>query len=375
MSTFREKYLKYDISSKRTDNLGLKGKPFQTYANAESIVPSLNTWEAKYLKYKMKYIQLKNQLGGACNCGLSHSSSAACPNCRLEMPAAAVVMGNPMPAAMPTVMGDAMPAAAASSSAAAAEDINVTVVTLSGNNDSFPISPYATILELKSKIQASDSLGYLEIYRQRLMYRAGRYGMDPLANDLTLRQCDIGQKTEAGEPIEVDLLLEDDLRTFGDPRIQVQLQMRISRLMRTESETALAALLSQYTGDIVLRPFSNPQLITDAGAIILGHALMGNTTVHRLHLQYNGVGDEGARALADALRGNSTLIALDLQSNGISDVGARALADALRGNSTLRGLYLKSAQISDECAHEIFDMMISDTTIRFISIRQYRISR
>ena len=53
----------------------------------------------------------------------------------------------------------------------------------------------------------------------------------------------------------------------------------------------------------------------------LARALRRNTTLIKLNLINNGVGDEGARALAYGLKENNSLRELDLQNNGIKSDG------------------------------------------------------
>jgi len=76
---------KYANSSRKTDILGLKGGTFQTYATAESIVPSLDIYESKYLKYKAKYMKLKKtqflMKGGSDINTLYLFKAEWCPHC------------------------------------------------------------------------------------------------------------------------------------------------------------------------------------------------------------------------------------------------------------------------------------------------------
>jgi hypothetical protein len=61
LGAWSNKYLKYNISSERTDILGLKGSTFQTYVGSEA--PNLDDiFYKKYIMYKQKYLNLKNKL-------------------------------------------------------------------------------------------------------------------------------------------------------------------------------------------------------------------------------------------------------------------------------------------------------------------------
>lgn len=310
----------------------------------------MSTFREKYLKYKMKYIQLKNQIGGVCDCGKSRTN-ANCPRCSTrKASSSSAAASNPRFASA---------SAAASSDAANARDINVIVTLMSGASARFQISNNATILELKRLIQTKNEFPYLEIYRQKLVYRPGPYGMEPLANDCTLVQCGIGE-VDGNDP-EVDLLVEPNLLTFAMGADKMQ----ILRLMKDEKKKELADLLSQYTGELDLDGYyvSDVMKINDIGAITLAHALRENTTVKNLNLRFNIIGDDGAQAIADMLAVNRTITHLSLESNQIGDIGAQALADALKVNSTLTSIVLGYNRIGDVGAHHIADMMRNNTTI------------
>ena len=402
MSTFREKYLKYDISSKRTDNLGLKGKPFQTYANAESIEPSLNKdFKNLYLKYKMKYIQLKNQLGGLCNCGNKAESIAECNICSQRVTSNSVASSSA--AAMPTFIGDAMPAAAAAMGNAG--DINVNVVSMTGKSVLFPISPNATILELKSRIQANNEIGNFEIYRQILVYRLGPHGMEPLADDHTLRQCGIGEI--AGDDIEVDLLLDENLLEFN-LEYNPELRARIIELLRNSRTEELTKLLSQYVGplditerytipDLELVPatrwlstlanalrenttvtrlsINHGRFLVDEDFILLTNALTQNTTINEVHLLHMNLGDNHLSALADALKVNSNITRIDIFGSRFGDDGAIALAEALKSNNTITEIRLVGNKIGIVGANAFVEALTENETVTLLDLSSGKVPK
>jgi len=319
----------------------------------------MSTFREKYLKYKMKYIQLKKQLGGACNCARNHSSIADCPVCRNAMPAA---VGNAVPAAM----GNAVPAVAG--------DINVTVVSMSGNNDIFPISPNATILELKRRIQANNKLEYLEIYRQRLMYRPGPHGIEPLANDLTLAECGIQQIGE--KPIEVDLLLEDDLLEFNLENNN-ELRGRIIGLLRNSHTDELKKLLSQYVGHLQIREsHSGPQLDFDPASRwlrTLANALRENITVTHLDIRSSGFLDEDFTSLTDTLKEDTNINLVELIFMNLGDNHISALAEALKVNRNITTVNLLGNNIGNDGAIALAEALKSNNTITVIILAGNRI--
>ena len=316
----------------------------------------MSTFREKYLKYKMKYIQLKNQLGGLCKCDNKAESIAECNICSQRVTSNSVASSSATAS-----MGNAQ---SSSSVPRNAGDINVTVVSMSGKNASFPISRDARISDLKQLIQTENEFDHPEIYRQKLVYRPGPHGMEPLADRLTLFDCGIGRIP--GDEIVVDLIYEEgDLRTFYLAVIN-----RIKGLIRNNSGKELVDLLSQYTGDLSLGAPYDTFTTNPADVILLANALMGNTTVRHLNISFNRVGDVGVREIAKMLTVNTTLTSIDLRSMEIGDMGAEALADAFKVNNTLTRIDLRSNNIGDVGAHHIADMMRDNTAIRYIYLDQ-----
>ena len=76
--------------------------------------------------------------------------------------------------------------------------------------------------------------------------------------------------------------------------------------------------------------------------ISIGDALVTNTVLKELHLDYNLLGTSSAIALANGLKYNKSLRVLQLKSNKIDDVGGVAIANSLRSNTTLKHLGLSN---------------------------------
>ena len=81
----------------------------------------------------------------------------------------------------------------------------------------------------------------------------------------------------------------------------------------------------------------------DVDAIIIAELMKANTTVNRLDLARNNIGDAGAYALAQMLGVNSTLNYLNLESCPFGDAAGEAFVTALRSNSTVQYLNLKES--------------------------------
>ena len=89
--------------------------------------------------------------------------------------------------------------------------------------------------------------------------------------------------------------------------------------------------------------------IGQEGAEAFGVVLRFSYTLYELNLSRNNIGDEGVEVIARGLRENADtqLRRLDLSWNGIKDDGARNLSYMLRDNSVLAYLNLKSNFICD----------------------------
>ena len=82
---------------------------------------------------------------------------------------------------------------------------------------------------------------------------------------------------------------------------------------------------------------------TDVDAIIIAELMKSNTSVNRLDLARNNIGDAGAYALARMLEVNTTLNYLNLESCPFGDVGGEAFVGALRANTAVQYLNLKES--------------------------------
>ena len=88
--------------------------------------------------------------------------------------------------------------------------------------------------------------------------------------------------------------------------------------------------------------------ITKDGALKLAEGLQNNTSLEKLNLGYNNIGDIGVEYLTEALlKSNKTLLKLHLQSNSITANGAEHLAKMLTMNRSIRHLGLDYNSIGD----------------------------
>ena len=108
--------------------------------------------------------------------------------------------------------------------------------------------------------------------------------------------------------------------------------------------------------------------IGDSGAAGLAEALKYNTTLTVLNMSNNGIGDAGAAGFAEALKYNTTLTVLNMSNNGIGDAGAAGLAEALKSNTTLTELMLEINSIGAASAAGLAEALKSNTTLTVLNM-------
>ena len=104
--------------------------------------------------------------------------------------------------------------------------------------------------------------------------------------------------------------------------------------------------------------------INAANAVVLADVLKSNTTMTKLDLSRNFVGDSGAAGLAEALKSNTTLTVLNMSNNDIDDAGTAGLAEALKSNTTLTDLDLSSNAIGAGGPAVLAEALKSRTALR-----------
>jgi hypothetical protein len=103
----------------------------------------------------------------------------------------------------------------------------------------------------------------------------------------------------------------------------------------------------------------NRNSITSVGVSIIAEALNRNTTLEKLVLSDNNVGDMGIHFLTNVLSlNNCSLWQLYLGSTGISDVGVEHLANMLKSNSILSHLFLNRNHISNQGIEVLTSILI-----------------
>jgi Ran GTPase-activating protein (RanGAP) involved in mRNA processing and transport len=115
----------------------------------------------------------------------------------------------------------------------------------------------------------------------------------------------------------------------------------------------------------------NDNLITSEGATIIANALHDNTTLEELNLWSNQVSDLGVHSLTQVLSANnSRLRSIGLGQNRISDVGAQHLAAMLKTNTTITRLWLFHNEIGDQGVKALVDVLAHDNkSLQWLDLR------
>jgi Ran GTPase-activating protein (RanGAP) involved in mRNA processing and transport len=114
--------------------------------------------------------------------------------------------------------------------------------------------------------------------------------------------------------------------------------------------------------------------IGDAVATQIAAALKGNTILRRLGLGCNEIRDEGVRQIASALKENTTLTSLDLEQIGIGDKGVSQIAEILKENTTLIRLNLGGNKIRGEGGIQIASALKKNKTLTHLRLQKNNIN-
>ncbi|KAJ3002666.1 T-complex-associated testis-expressed protein 1, partial [Thoreauomyces humboldtii] len=102
---------------------------------------------------------------------------------------------------------------------------------------------------------------------------------------------------------------------------------------------------------------------------LLASALMDNRTLEILNLSHNLLGDEGARALATVLTSPTTsLTRLILSNNQIGQTGGTFIANALSRNHVLTHLSLRMNHVGDKGGSAIFSALRGNDALQILDL-------
>ncbi|BBI16915.1 hypothetical protein NCS13_1_0720 [Neochlamydia sp. S13] len=108
----------------------------------------------------------------------------------------------------------------------------------------------------------------------------------------------------------------------------------------------------------------NGNKISNQGATGLAKLLAANPSLNKLVLNHNQIGNPGTTALANALKTHSSLTCLILGNNFIGNTGTISLAKALEANTSLTRLDLQANQIGSEGATALAKVLKINTSLK-----------
>lgn len=127
--------------------------------------------------------------------------------------------------------------------------------------------------------------------------------------------------------------------------------------------TALAKVLQSHTTSINKLAIAS-NLIGDEGAIALAKAIRSNTTLAKIDLNDNSIGDEGVIALAEAIKNNISVCSIDLWENKVSNKAIKAALSTLEKNRFITTFAINSEAYEefedDEYSQKIEDHLASN---------------
>jgi hypothetical protein len=105
------------------------------------------------------------------------------------------------------------------------------------------------------------------------------------------------------------------------------------------------------------------------------NVLLTNSTLTRLGLEDNDIRSDGMKAIAEALVENTTLTYINLNRNHSDADGATALAEALKTNKTLKELWFSKNNIGDIGSTAFRQALDINTTLEKIVLEDNNISK
>ena len=108
----------------------------------------------------------------------------------------------------------------------------------------------------------------------------------------------------------------------------------------------------------------------DAVALVLGEIIKNNSTIRKLNLSSNCIGDEGCGALAEGIQINDTLTELNLHCNEVGDAGCAKLAQSFNSNSALTNLNLSANRIGDDGVAALAKALETNPTLSVLDLSQ-----
>jgi Ran GTPase-activating protein (RanGAP) involved in mRNA processing and transport len=108
--------------------------------------------------------------------------------------------------------------------------------------------------------------------------------------------------------------------------------------------------------------------IIEEYAIAIANMIKENTTIVKLNLERNCLGEIGKDVIADALSVNTTITNLNLSRNNLEEYGTQKIVDALYMNTTITKLNLSDNWLGEDGALVIAEALYVITTLRSLNL-------
>lgn len=192
-----------------------------------------------------------------------------------------------------------------------------------------------TLTNLTCQNNSMSSEGYLSLARVPQLRRNQKYWLEQLVRDLSKAQVSSVHLTE---------------RNIGDEELLLLIDVLESALPIVRAFYISGASLTRRS----LKPFC-------------GRAFGSMSNIVRLYLSSSDCGDEIAESLARALKNNISLQVLSLTDSLVTTTGAAAISDGISCNTTLRRLNLDRNAIGDAGMHA-FGQSIPQSSLQSFSV-------
>lgn len=198
---------------------------------------------------------------------------------------------------------------------------------------------------LQALLAKSERLLSLNLSRNRLSDRDGRYIAEGLKTNTTLRHLDL-RKNDLGATFGSDMAA-----ALAENRDLRELLLGWNRLESSGSAALLQELKTSSTLELVDLSWTG---ISDEGARCVAEMIAGSMALRVLSVAHNNIGPDGTVLISKALSpGNKTLQSLDLSFNPIGTKAGCEIVKDLRDNTTLELIDLRCIKSGDEVAEEI----------------------
>jgi Ran GTPase-activating protein (RanGAP) involved in mRNA processing and transport len=198
----------------------------------------------------------------------------------------------------------------------------ITSLDFSYNNlDATAIHTIAEALSINTTIET------LRLRNIKLVESRGHEIIEALRNNKTITSLDIGRNNlDASKWDDLDEDIDEEYDKYG-----------------------VYAIIEDYT-------------------IAIANMIKENTTIVKLNLERNCLGEIGIDVIADALRVNTTITNLNLSRNNLEEYGTQKITDALNMNTTITKLNLSDNWLGEDGALVIAKALYVITTLRSLNL-------